>query len=510
MENYEELYRISKILLSEQDDEQTAERLLRRVVDQTGAERAFIVVRDDQGSYEQKFGIGYDRDRVSAEERRFSRTLVREAIATKELIYLPNMAEDETLGGAASVMLMGECSILTAPLQHGGEVYGVVYLEVRRRDGFSAENRAFLAEFAELAGLFIRRALERQALLDRSRTLEGDLFARHDFKGIVARHPRMLEVLRFVAQVADADAPVLIQGETGTGKELVARALHVNSSRRDRPFAIVHCSALPHDLIEAELFGHVAGAFTDAKRDRPGRLASARDSTLLLDEVAEIPLSVQVKLLRFLQFGEIQRVGSDRVEKVPLRIVAATHRDLKKRVRDGEFREDLYFRLKVLDVELPSLRERRSDVPLLVDHFLRLFWRREGEKPRWSGEATRALQAYDYPGNVRELAHLVERACLLAGGASLGTDLLPAELTSDSTTDFQPTSFEEFSRDELKAVRETKINEVEQTFLRALMERSGGNVSRASRESGIHRSYLQKLLSRHRAALGDLTAPAED
>jgi Nif-specific regulatory protein/two-component system response regulator HydG len=507
MDAYQELYRISKILLSEVDDEQTAERLLRRVVDQTGAERGFIVVRE-QGGYEQKFEHRYDRAAVSAAERRFSRTLVREAIEKRQLVYLPNLIEDQRFSSAESTLLIGKCSVLVAPLFYADEVYGVVYLENHERDAFSAESRAFLEQFAEVAGLFMRRALERQALLERNRSLESDLFARHDFKGIVTRHPRMLQVLQFVAQVADADAPVLIQGETGTGKELIARAIHVNSGRRDRPLVTVHCSALPTQLIEAELFGHVAGAFTDAKRDRRGRLAGADGGTLFLDEIAEIPIAVQAKMLRFLQFGEIQRVGTDRVEKVDVRIVAATHRDLKGMIAADQFREDLYFRLKVLDVTLPPLRERRSDVSLLLESFMKRFWRRT-EAPRRTPRALAALQAYDYPGNVRELMHVVERACLLATSPTLDLEALPAEVAGEAgeRKAARPV-FEKLTRDELNAVKEARVEEAEEEFLRALMERTGGNVSQAARESGIHRSHLQKLLARHRDALSDLM-PAE-
>ncbi len=504
METYAELFRISKFLLSEPDDDHVAERLLRRVVEVTGAERAFIVVREE-GSYQQKFGIHYDRDQLSAEERRFSRTLVRETIENRQLIYLPNLIEDTRSALAKSVMMMGTGSVLIAPLLFADEVYGVVYLENRGQvDSFSPESRAFLSELTEVAGLFVRRALERQALMERNRSLERDLFARHDFEGIVTRHPKMLAVLKLIAQVADADAPVLIRGETGTGKELIARAVHVNSSRRDQPLVTIHCSALPKELIESELFGHVAGAFTDAKRDREGRLASAHRGTLFLDEVGDIPTAVQAKLLRFLQFGELQRVGSDHVKKVDVRIVAATHRDLRAMSREGTFREDLYFRLKVLEVELPPLRERRSDVPLLVDHFLKQHWRRQDEKPEWTSEATRALEAYDYPGNVRELAHMVERTCLLATGPRLGKDLLPSEVLGTPGDAAAGPVFEKLTRDELNEAREASASRVEQEFLRALLEKVGGNVSQAARESGLHRSYLQKLIARHRSELGDV------
>ncbi len=266
---YEDLFQISKVLLAEGDDERTPEILLRRIVERCGAETGFVVVREE-GSYQQKFEVGEERGRRSDLERRFSRTLVREAIATGDLLYLPNLIEDPRFASGESGLMIGRCSVLVAPLRHDGEVYGVVYLENRERvDSFDEESRAFLAELAEIAGLFLKRASDREELRRRNRSLERDLFAQHDFEGIVTRDPRMVDLLRVVAQVAGADAPILVLGETGTGKELIARALHVNSPRRGRPFITVHCSALPGTLLESELFGHVAGAFTDAKARSP-------------------------------------------------------------------------------------------------------------------------------------------------------------------------------------------------------------------------------------------------
>jgi Nif-specific regulatory protein/two-component system response regulator HydG len=507
---YADLYGISKLLLAEDDVERTPEVLLRRIVERCGAETGFVVVREE-GSYQQKFEVGEERGRRSELERRFSRTLVREAIATGALLYLPNLIEDPRFATGESGLVIGRCCVLVAPLRHGDEVYGVVYLENRERvDSFTAESRAFLAELAEIAGLFLKRASDREELRRRNRSLERDLFAQHDFAGIVTRDPRMVELLRVVAQVAGADAPILVLGETGSGKELIARALHVNSPRRGKPFVTVHCSALPGTLLESELFGHVAGAFTDAKRDRPGRLASAHGGTLFLDEVGEIPVEAQAKLLRFLQFGEIQRLGSDRTEKVDVRIVAATHRDLRQMVKEGRFREDLYFRLKVLDLVLPPLRDRRGDVPLLADHFLRRSWRRPGERPRWTARAERALQGHAYPGNVRELSHAVERACLLARGPELDVDLLPPEMAGAASAAGDAAAepvFSALTNEGLNEARDAAVEAVERRFLAELMERCDGNVSRASREAGIHRSYLQKLLARYRGG-GEGEIPA--
>jgi transcriptional regulator with GAF, ATPase, and Fis domain len=498
MERQLELLQIAKLLLSEDSSERTAEILLQRVLKATGAERGFIVVRED-GQYTQKLELPSGHDPRSKEERRFSRNLVRQAIETGRTIHSTNVLEDPRFARLESVQLLGPRSVLAAPLRAADEVYGVVVLESEvRPDGLGSEAHELLAEFGEIAGQSLRRALEREELERRNRSLERDLFARSNFQGIVTRHPRMLELLQVVAQVADSDATILVLGETGTGKELVAQALHLNSPRRRKPFVMLHCTALPGTILESELFGHRRGAFTGAERDRAGRIASAEGGTLLLDEVAEIPLELQAKLLRFLQSGEIQRLGSDRTEKIDVRIVAATHQDLPALVKSGRFRQDLYFRLKVLELELPPLRERRSDIPLLLEHFLRKYWRRPGEEPSWTAQARRALEQHDYPGNVRELEHLVERACLLARRPALDLELLPSE-----RTDAAPAAIAELvpmDKEGLQAAREAAVFEVERRFLEALMQRCEGNVSRAARSSGLHRSHLQRMLAEHRIA----------
>ncbi|WP_437966606.1 sigma 54-interacting transcriptional regulator [Sorangium sp. So ce260] len=513
MELYPALLQIVRILLSEDDDARTPELLLGVVIETTGADRGFIVVREG-GSFEQKFAVRFDRATITDEERRFSRGLVRQAIETRQIVRLSREADAPRFALLESLEASGASTVLVVPLAHGGEVYGTVYVEYGT-GGAGGEALRFVAEFADLAGLFLKRAIEREALRRRTQSLERDLFARHDFQGIVAQDPKMIALLKTVAQVADADATVLIRGETGTGKELVARALHVNSPRRGKPCVTLHTLALPGTILESELFGHVKGAFTGADRDRVGRVASAQGGTLFLDEVAEIAPDVQAKLLRFLQFGEIQRVGSDRTERVDVRVIAATHQDLPALVEAGKFRRDLYFRLKVIELEIPPLRERAGDIPLLVEHFLRARWRRPGEQPRWTARAEQALRQHAYPGNVRELAHAVERACILATGPVLDVDLLPPDLTASAASGPAASGpaasgpaasgpaaaprFSKLSADELEAAREEGAAEAERSFLAALLDRHGGNVSQAARASGLNRTYLQKLLARHRA-----------
>ena len=493
MDLFRDLYALAKVLLAEDGEDATAELLLKRIREVTGADRGFIVVREGD-KYVQRFDVDFDRDRVSAEERRFSRTVVRAAIGERQVVATERPGDDPRFAQAESVELLGAVSVRAAPLVDGNEVVGVIYLE-RRAGPFAADVGPLLVEVGAIAAVLIRRALERESLRRRNRALERDLFGQHDFQGIITRDPLMLELLRVAAQVADSGASVLVRGETGTGKELIAKALHVNSGRRRKPFVTLHCSALPPTLFESELFGHVRGAFTGADRDRPGRIAQADGGTLFLDEVGEIPPELQSKLLRFLQFGEIQRAGADRLEKVDVRVVAATHQDLAALIQDKKFRQDLYFRLKVVELSVPPLRERKGDVLLLADAFLDSKARR-GEKLRLSPRTERALEAHGWPGNVRELEHVIERACLLARGSEIDVELLPPEVVGAAPA--ATSSFGRYDADELSAARATAVEAVERDFVRGLMAKAGGNVSQASRESGLNRTYLQKLLARYR------------
>jgi transcriptional regulator with GAF, ATPase, and Fis domain len=488
---YESLFQIAKLLLAEEEDERAPEILLRRVLEATSAKRGFIVLRVGE-AFEEKCNVEFSGEALSKEERRFSRSLVRRAIETKEVLYSPNLAKDPRFLGAQSALLSGEEAVIAAPLVAREEVYGALYIV----GSFSDKTKRFLSEISELSGLFLKRAIEQENLKSRTQSLERDLFAKFNFQGIVTQHPTMLRLLETIGQISGSDVTVLIRGETGTGKELIARALHVNSARNKKPYTTLHCTALPSSMLEGELFGHEKGAFTGADKRREGRLAAAHGGTLFLDEIGEIPLDIQAKLLRFLQFGEIQRLGSDKTERIDVRVICATHRDLDALIKEGKFRQDLYFRLKVIELNLPPLRERKSDLPLLISHCLRASWRRTGEEPALSARAQAALLAYDFPGNIRELSHQIERACLLAQGPQLDLDLFPAEIQKITAT--PKPNLEVLSNEALQAAREAAIQEVEKSFIEALMQKAEGNVSAAARIAGMQRSYLQKLLARYR------------
>jgi two-component system response regulator PilR (NtrC family) len=337
------------------------------------------------------------------------------------------------------------------------------------------------------------KALEKNALLRQNRELRAQLRAKPGTARIVGRNPRMTELLGVVEKVAHTRTSVLIEGESGTGKELVARAIHEGSPRASGPFVAVNCGAIPESLIESELFGHAAGSFTGAQRDRAGLFKAASGGTLLLDEVGDLPPMVQVKLLRALEERAVRAIGEERETPVDVRIVASTNRDLQQLVQRGEFREDLFYRLNVVRIELPPLRERVEDIPLLARAFL---MKHAGETNHSidtiEPEAERALTAYRFPGNVRELENIIERASTLATGASLQIDDLPQEVRGSNRGSDDLLAFPDAGID-----LESTLSAIESRFIHLALERAGGNKTRAADLLGLSfrslRYRIQKL-----------------
>jgi len=337
--------------------------------------------------------------------------------------------------------------------------------------------------------LVLRKAEERLRLSRENRRLRSQLAADRGLESFVGASPTVQEMMRQVRKVAPTKATVLVTGESGTGKELVARAIHELSPRSAMPFVAVNCGAIPAELIESELFGHVRGAFTDASRDKKGLAAEADGGTLFLDEIGELPLNLQVKLLRFLEDEQVRRVGDTRSEKVDVRVVAATARDLVRATKEGLFREDLFYRLNVVNLRLPSLRERPEDVPALVEHFLAKHRRLRPEAPLRgvSPEALEVLLAHRWPGNVRELEHAIERAVVLADGPMIQETDLPDDVRAGPG----PAPVARTSAD-LSVKRAFRA--LEQQLIRDALDRTGGNRTRAAELLDLsYRALLYKI-----------------
>jgi DNA-binding NtrC family response regulator len=348
--------------------------------------------------------------------------------------------------------------------------------------------------------VLVRRALDKRTLEREVVYLRGELERHHDFDQLVGQNPEMQKIYRVVAQVARTNTTVLITGESGTGKELLARAIHHQGPRRDQPFVAVNPAAIPETLIESELFGHEKGAFTGAFQRKIGKFELAQGGTLFLDEIATLRSELQAKLLRVLQEREIERVGGTRAIKIDVRIIAATNADVPAGVRAGTFREDLYYRLNVVHLPVPPLRNRADDIPLLVEHFVRRYVQESGKRIEGlTPEALDLLRGYRWPGNVRELQNVIERAVVLTDGPSIGVDDLPLELSLGVASTLPEDSL--------------PLNEAsdrfEQQMVLRMLDRVRGNVSEAARLLGLHRNSLKAKLARWKIRPRDLRSDAQ-
>jgi len=338
--------------------------------------------------------------------------------------------------------------------------------------------------------IMIRNILERKQLISENRLLRTQLSERFGFQGIISQSSTMAQVMNIAGRVASSNATVLVTGETGTGKELIAKAVHFSGSRREQPFIVVNYAALPETLLESELFGHEKGAFTGADRMRRGRFEMAKGGTLFIDEVGEIPLSLQVKLLRILQEKTYERVGSSTSLVADVRIVAATNRDLESMIREGSFRSDLYYRLNVVSIRIPPLRDRRDDIPPLIDAFIQRFSKENDKQITGiSREAMDVLMKYSYPGNIRELENIVQQSVVLSRSSTITRDDLPIRVSEPYP--------EASGKDEMQGSFTEKVEAFEQAMILGAMKASGNVQTRAAEQLGISERHLRYKLKKY-------------
>jgi DNA-binding NtrC family response regulator len=351
------------------------------------------------------------------------------------------------------------------------------------------------------ASLVVARALELKRAREQTTSLGPAVEGLHAFHNLVGKSEPMREVYRLLEQASGLDITVLLNGETGTGKELAARAVHYHSARKERRFVPIHCGALPADLVESELFGHARGAFTGAIGMKPGLFEEAEGGTIFLDEIGDLPLPMQVKLNRALQEKEIRRVGDTAAIRTNVRVIAATHRDLKAEVAAGRFREDLYYRLNVFPVVLPALRDRREDIPPLAAHFLEKHARVLARPiSGFDADALRALTGYPWPGNVRELENAVERAVAVGQGTTVALRDLPPDVTGNQAGSIPA---EVLAKMPYREAVDLARDRVTRDYLAALLRELEGNVTRAAERAGMARESLHRLLKRYRLRSDD-------
>jgi Nif-specific regulatory protein len=454
--------------------------LLELLFEVVPAQHGAILLSDGtSGEFDSMFGL--DRHRGTDETIKVSRTIARQVMRERAALLASNPATDPILA-SESMMIANPGAVLCIPLMMRDRPLGVIYLDTKGPEARIDQNHLELVTaIAGIAAVAIENARHIEWLEGENRRLLDDVNIEHN---MVGESPVMRQVYQLISKVAPTDSTVLIQGESGTGKELAARAIHQNSKRANKPFMAVNCAALAESLLESELFGHEKGAFTGAVTQKKGRLETADGGTLFLDEVGEISPTLQVKLLRVLQEREFERVGGTRTIKVDIRLVAATNQDLEQVIEQGTFRQDLYYRLNVVSIEMPPLRSRREDIPLLASYFVEKYSAKCNRKVSGiSAEARARLREYDWPGNVRELENAIERAVVLGTTDHILLDDLPeAILEVGGAGGRESAKYHE-------AVARTK----KQIILEA-MEQAGGNYTEAARILEVHPNYLHRLI----------------
>ena len=408
-------------------------------------------------------------------------------------LVMPQMSGLEFLEKIRKILPRAEVAVMTG---HGSVETAVQAMKLGAYDYISKP----FSPLEELR-LFLRRMADKVQLVEENQFLRERVDTEIELHGIVGASPKIQDVLRMIARLKDTRTPVLITGESGTGKELVARAIHFRGTFANRPFVAVDCGSLVPTLIESELFGYEKGAFTGAMRSRPGLFQSANGGTVFLDEIGELPLEMQAKLLRFLQEKEVRPVGSTQRFKVDVRVIAATNRDLETEYRSGQFRKDLYFRLNVVTVHLPALRERRSDIPMLIHWFLDRY--AKGSAIQVTSAAMKCLLQYDWPGNVRELENCVERATALGDGKLMDVEDLPPVIRSLS-----PTSDIAGNTSAQSSLSATDLEDIERATIKRVFEQVKGDKVVAGKMLGISRATLYRKLKRYNIGNGTELPPS--
>jgi transcriptional regulator with GAF, ATPase, and Fis domain len=469
-------------------------RVVDAVVQIAGADRGFLMRMREDGKLHFEIARSRDEATLPPDEFQISWGIAEEAAHRRETVWVPDAVGSSLFQDRKSVRELSLRTVVALPILTAGRVLGVLYVDSHSiAHEFTPEDIAILEGFAAQVAVALENARLHEELKDSKNRLEMEnLNLRRALKEesryglLVGRSPKMLRVIELMEKVIPTQVSVLIQGETGTGKELIARAIHLNGPRREKNFMAVNCGALPESLLESELFGYRKGAFTGASEDRIGLFEAADGGTLFLDEVGEMPATLQVKLLRVLQDSQIRRVGDTVSRRVDFRLIAATNRDLKTEVEAGRFRQDLFYRLNVVPVSLPPLRERGEDTLLLAQHFLELFSKQQVKAVRGlSAESRELLLRHPWPGNVRELENAMARAVALADeGGAIEPLLFGLGAPVTRRWDGQHT------------LRET-LDAVEAETIREALRQCESNVSRAARALGVSRQHLHNRMNAH-------------
>ena len=488
-----------------------SEKVLDELIAETGAgSGALLLFRPPHSEAEVIASRNNEKENMQ-EEPRVSRTVVSRIAQGHSSVLVQDAIEDDALGQEDSVQQLHLRSVLAIPLRFQDYLAGAIYLENQhKRAKFDVQDRDLLRAIGSLVAIFLNATLRLDKEIEARQRIYNELKGKTYFDGLVGNSVKMIELVQKVEQVGPTDATIFIQGENGTGKELFARAIHQASKRASGPMVVVNCAAIPDNLLESELFGTEKGAFTDAV-SKAGSCEEAHGGTLFLDEIGELSIPFQAKLLRFLQERSFRRVGGRKNTEVDVRVVAATNRDIKAMVKTGGFREDLFFRLWVIPIQIPPLRERPEDIPELVEHFSKVFALQNGkEPPEFEPEVLGCMLRHTWPGNIRELEHVVQRIVILNNGEPVTVYDLPDEMRPTPRTVLKIKEHDPFrdlmadvpkDYDALKRRRQEFLDlanayarRLEQKFVDYALSQTENNISRAAEKFGMHRTLIHKIL----------------
>ncbi len=477
-DNFNALFEITRTINSILDPNILLEKVLEIAMTHLSAERGFVMLADNlsESGYTVVCSKNFNSKKAS-DDFAASSSVVKSVLQSGEAVLTFDAMSDERFESSVSIMAQKILSIICIPLRAGERISGAVYLDSSKsRKAFTEDALKFLTVFGSLAAIAIENA-QRISLLEKENVrLKNEVDVTHLFGNIIGKSEKWKKVLEIAQRVLDVDAAVLITGESGTGKEVIARAIHDNGTRKGKSFVAVNSSALPENLIESELFGHIKGSFTGASSDKKGLVEVANGGTLFLDEIGDLPLSLQAKILRLIQEKEYRRVGDSNNRTADIRIIAATNKDLKEEVKTTRFREDLFFRLNVIGIHLPPLRERKDDIPLLATYFVKRAaenYKRpiEGIHP----DAMQLLLANQWQGNVREFQNLIERAVVLCRGNILKKEDFLFDSSDQSALQKNAVTLADFERQ----------------LIESTLEEMNGNRTRTAEKLGVSLRWLQ-------------------
>ena len=501
VEKLEMLTDITKALNSTLNLNEVLEKIIDSTIQLSDTDRGFLMLADESDALE--FKIARDREKrpLDKEEFTISFSIVNEVAVRGESLFISDILEDSRFKNQKSVLDLQLKRALCVPLTLEKSVIGVIYADSNRLSpAFATGDISIISAFASQAAIAIENAklhgnlvLSQETLALENQKLRLELSGKYEFSGIIGRSKPMQEIFLTIQKIAHLSTTVLIQGETGTGKELIARAVHFNGTRKGAPLVTINCGAMPKELLESELFGHKKGSFTGAVNDKAGLFEAASGGTIFLDEIGEMPLELQVKLLRVLQEGTIRRIGENFDRKVDVRVIAATNRELDEDVKAGVFRRDLYYRLCVIPITIPPLRMRREDVLPLTEHFLGKYEARMNKEGiEISSEAMKLLLMNPWPGNVRELENSIERSLALCGDSRLLTPVHFPHLIPESGLLDQ--------LDQSKSLKE-KLHSVERQIIVETLEKTNGRITRAAELLEVTRQHLHNKIKKYKITL---------